>query len=270
MLCCLFLFLVTNTDSIDAIEPILPEMATIPAGPFIFGVLPNDASEPIIHRWDIPARIVDLPTFSIAIYETSTAEHRRFILDKGYADATFWSPEGNRFRAYYAEKIYDRYPDDDVPCTGISYYEAEAYCNWLAMKTGQPYRLPTEMEWEKAARGTDGRLFPWGNEWNPKYCNWNDDTDADLEPNGHIDGFRFTANKGSYPAGVSPYGCYDMAGNVSEWCTDWIGKRAKVQRGGHYWISSPRFFRTTFRSGVPPEVGMVFHAVTGFRIAKSP
>ncbi len=241
-------------------------MVIIPAGDFIFGV----SSESELRRWDIPAQIVNCSTFFIAIDETSTAEYKRFILDGGYTNADYWSSEGNRFREKYRGKLYDRYPEGTDPCAGISFYEAEAYCRWLAAKTGEPFRLPTEIEWEKAARGTDRRIFPWGNQWNPKACNWNDDTDGDLKPDGKLDGYIFTAGKRQYPEGISPYGCYDMAGNIHEWCNSRFENTPfHVLRGGHYWMAYPRFFQTNFRMGAPPETGMVFHAVTGFRIAKT-
>jgi formylglycine-generating enzyme required for sulfatase activity len=96
----------------------------------------------------------------------------------------------------------------------VSWYEAYAYCRWLAEATGKPYRLPTEMEWEKAARGTDGRMFPWGNTWSKELCNsreiW-DRADPRTTPVGQFS-----------PDGDSPYGAADMCGNLWEWCgTRW-------------------------------------------------
>ena len=87
----------------------------------------------------------------------------------------------------------------------VSWHDAVAYCNWLAEVTGKPYRLPSEAEWEKGARGTDGRIYPWGNHWDAKRCN---------TPEG---GKRATTSVGHYPKGASPYDLLDMAGNVWEW-----------------------------------------------------
>jgi len=94
----------------------------------------------------------------------------------------------------------------------VTWPDAVAYCHWLTKTTGRTYRLPTEAEWEKAARGTDGRIYPWGNEWDPKLVNT---AEGDL---------RDTTPVGAYPAGASPYGLLDMAGNVWEWCAT---KRSK-------------------------------------------
>jgi len=255
----------------NAVEPILPKMVSIPAGTFIYGATTANDNHFPFRRWDIPQKTVDCATFSIAIYETTHREYIRFVQDDGYKNPHFWSAEGNIYRPEYEKAINpNRFPSNDLPVAGTSYYEAEAYCRWLALKTGEPYRLPTEIEWEKTARGTDGRIYPWGNRWDPKACNWCDHPLWELEPDGKIDGHIFAAPCGSYPEGVSPYGSYDMAGNVEEWCADWIDvkREFRVIRGGCYWMAYPRCFQTFFRSGAAPETSMISNAVTGFRIAK--
>jgi formylglycine-generating enzyme required for sulfatase activity len=153
---------------------------------------------------------------------------------------------------------------EDYPAEYISWYGAEAYAEHYYK------RLPTEAEWEKAARGTDGWIYPWGNERpNPRYLNFNNQV-GDTTP------------AGFYPPGASPYGAFDMAGNVAEWAADWYSEDTyassegrnpsgpetgeyRVLRGGS-WFNPPRAVRTTFRlwnlAGLGFETG-------GFRCARS-
>ena len=104
--------------------------------------------------------------------------------------------------------------EDDHPVVQVSWFDAEAYCAWAGGS------LPTEAQWEKAARGTDGRTYPWGSVFDGTWLNY---CDASCEggDTAFDDGYRFTAPVGSYPAGASPYGALDMAGNVWEWTADW-------------------------------------------------
>ena len=111
---------------------------------------------------------------------------------------------------------------DNYPIVGISWHDASAYCDWLSKKNGFHFKLPTEAQWEKAARGTDGRKYPWGNHEPYHNGKWY----ANCRPYGSWekrgeDGALYTAPVGSYLHGSSPYGLLDMAGNVWEWCSDW-------------------------------------------------
>lgn len=104
--------------------------------------------------------------------------------------------------------------EETHPVVGVSYYEAEAYCNWLSAVSGMNFHLPTEAQWEKAARwdsvAATGYIYPWGDDWNYNwYNNYDDIVTTDNQ----------TSVVGSYPAGASSYGCLDMAGNVWEWCS---------------------------------------------------
>jgi formylglycine-generating enzyme required for sulfatase activity len=164
-----------------------PEMVHIPAGEFTMGS-DEYADEKPVHR-------MYLPDFQIGRYPVTNFEYRAFVRDSGVNPPPHW--EGSD----YPEALGDH------PVVHVTWYEARAYCEWLSEKTGRAYRLPTEAEWEKAARGPDGQRWPWGNEWDTSHCN---SRESDL---------RQTTPPGQYsPQGDSPYGAADMAGNVWEWC----------------------------------------------------
>ena len=176
------------------------KMALIPAGEFLMG-----SNERNMDR--SPAHLIDLKAYFIDLYEVTNRQYEAFILDDGYQTEALWSKAGWEFiqrngidRPLGLER--NRYNSPDQPVVGVSWYEADAYARWANK------RLPTEAEWEKAARGTDGRKYPWGNE-------------IDFSRIGYsmADSSR-TLPVGSFPSGVSPYGLHDCAGNVSEWVAD--------------------------------------------------
>jgi iron(II)-dependent oxidoreductase len=110
---------------------------------------------------------------------------------------------------YRVDRKFERHP-----VVHVTWFGAQAYCRWARL------RLPTEIEWEKAARGTDARLFPWGNQWNSDFLQWNRGNHVESEPTAPVD---------SHPEGRSPYGIYQMAGNVAEWCEDWYQPQAYTE-----------------------------------------
>ena len=178
-------------------------MVLIPEGEFTMG-------SDIGHDDEKPVHTAYLDAFYIDRHEVTNAQYGACV-DAGVCDppGSAVSYSGN---LYYYTSLYDNYP-----VVHVSWYDAQTYCTWAGKK------LPTEAQWEKAARGTDGRIYPWGNEWDGdrlNYCDANcpfnyKDTNSDDE-------FEDKAPVGSYsPEGDSPYGVSDMAGNVWEWVADW-------------------------------------------------
>jgi formylglycine-generating enzyme required for sulfatase activity/class 3 adenylate cyclase len=157
-----------------------------------------------------------LPDYQMGKYPVTNAEYKRFIEAGGYREKRFWTEAGWQ---EVGEKQKEprfwqdaRFNKPNQPAIGLSWYECVAYCRWLSAGTGQFYRLPTEAEWEKGARGVDGRLYPWGNEFEASRLNAREGDQKVCT----------TTPVGIYPNGVSPFGLFDCAGNVWEWCaTRW-------------------------------------------------
>jgi serine/threonine protein kinase/formylglycine-generating enzyme required for sulfatase activity len=172
-----------------------PEMVHVPAGEFLRGSREQDRHALASEK---PQGQIHIDEYWIARYPVTNAHYAAFARATGRRPPDDW--EG------------DQPPPgkESHPVVNVSWWDAVAYCRWLAELTGKPYRLPTEAQWEKAARGTDGRVYPWGNRWDSQKCNSRE---------GHQGG---TSPVGTYsPAGDSPFGCADMVGNVLEWVADW-------------------------------------------------
>ena len=183
-----------------------PGMVYIPAGKFLMGSQPTDGAVGIqVGVDELPQQKVYVKGFFIDQYEVTNAQYYEYVkATGGYVPAT-WD-----FTQHPLGKQGEKWPvgvpppgEEDYPVTDTDWYDAKAYCEWAGK------RLPTEAEWEKAARGTDGRFFPWGNEFDPGKANT-------LES-----ALGWATAVGSYPENVSPYGVYDMIGNVAEWVDDW-------------------------------------------------
>jgi formylglycine-generating enzyme required for sulfatase activity len=186
----------------------------VPAGPFRMGDNFGDGE-----ARERPVHTVDVDGFYIGKLEITNGDWRKFRDDPAYDDATLW-PNGRPVPKdqipYWADSRNHgggTADSDAYPVLGVNWDAAVAYCNWLSAKTGRKYRLPTEAEWEKAARGTDQRKYPWGNAIDHTKATYVQGSD-----------FVTATRAGSYPDAPSPYGALDMAGNVMEWCQDWYGR----------------------------------------------
>ena len=157
-----------------------------------------------------PQHTVYLDSYWIMEKEMTNAQYRRFMEAGGYTTEEYWSPEGWTWRDKRTEPgCWDNnnYNGDEQPVVCITWYEAEAYAKWLSIESGLDFGLPTEAQWEKAARETDGRLFPWGDEWGGSRLNYCDkNCTYDWADQTVDDGYQYSAPVGSYPSGVSPYG----------------------------------------------------------------
>ncbi len=224
----------------------IPGMVYVPAGEFIMGS--ND-------RWDdeSPEHIALTEAFYIDLYEVTNGDYREFVKVTGH-EAPFHWPDGNLPKG-----------KEKHPVTYVNWLDADAYCKWKGK------RLPTEQEWEKAARGEDGNIYPWGNVW------------VLTKSNNPYKGSTGTEPVGSYPDGRSPYGLFDMSGNVWEWVDSYYlphpgnpipkaeyGREKRILKGGSWFdclsygcgLSAPTFNRAFFN----PEVR---NNSFGFRCALS-
>ena len=268
-------------------------MVRVPAGKFVMGSDKTDKTgmqkdygfiDPL-YLDEHPQHIVDLPAFLIDRYEVTNAEYKAFVQQTRRTEPPAWVQNGYNAREdklqsfkletlrwaatqYYkldmnteampreailAELKKIQQKRDKLPVANVTWHDADDFCRWLGR------RLPTESEWEKAARGSEGLEYPWGNDWDAKKLNTGATAEDEDEP---------TVPGGTFPGDRSFYGVYDMAGNVSEWVNDWykpypssdylsenFGEKHKVKRGGeagvgHYSLS--HFFRGAVRSHADP------------------
>ena len=193
---------------------------------------------------------VRLPAYYMAIHTVTNAQYAKFLCEvqPGSSDLEEWMTFDSDCFVRKAGKGYEAYENkEEHPVVQVSWSGAVAYCEWAGL------RLPRELEWEKAARGIDGREYPWGNEWDETKCR-----------NVKNKGSERTCSVWSYPEGTSVWGIYQMAGNVWEWCEDWYDSEAYerykegklepptsgsygVVRGGAWSFDSPGYFRCALR-----------------------
>lgn len=205
-----------------------PEWTPVPAGWFWMGS--DSRQDGLAFSNEQPQHRARLGAYRIGKYPVTNAQFRAFVESTKYkttaeVEGTAWVYH-NREWVSVTGASWNRPlgPESDIvecedhPVVQVSWHDAVAYCEWLSRQLGRPVRLPSEAEWEKAARGTDGRVYPWGNQPpNDRLCNFNRNVGG-------------TTAVGRYPAGRSPYGCYDMAGNVWEWTSSlWGSDRQKPE-----------------------------------------
>jgi serine/threonine-protein kinase len=220
-------------------------MVLIPAGPFVYGEAQQQVRRLVkslgaawasnLYPYEHPRQTKELPAFYMDRCEVTNERYGRFVKATGHAPSRYASyPQLNAARQ---------------PVVGIGWPDAEAYCRWAGK------RLPREEEWEKAARGTDGRPWPWGKEADPSRYN------------GKKAGYFVPVAVGSYPKGDSPFGVADMAGNVWEMtASDWK-PGSKAMRGGSF-LNGLQEVRVTVRWSSEDEKGGA--KWLGFRCAKDP
>ncbi len=241
-----------------AAEDVPADMVLVPAGEFTMGMDESKLDKIVgtiggmvkYHDSATPAHTVNVDAFYIDKYEVTNADYKKFIEAIGAPIPLSWEDAGGDMPKGKGKH----------PVVYVNWENAVAYCEWVGK------RLPTEAEWEKAARGTDGRLYPWGNKFSRKKLNF-----EKSRKNG-------TTKVGSYKKGISPYGCFDMAGNVWEWTADnylpypgnkhedeFYGKERYVLRGGSF-MDAKYDAVTTMRSKFTP---ITDDENVGFRCAKS-
>ncbi|MEW6087349.1 MAG: formylglycine-generating enzyme family protein [bacterium] len=232
-----------NLSKLISPPPARTAMILIPAGEFIMGYNDGNSDENPEHK-------VYLDAFYMDKYEVSNKDYQKFIRETDYPAPEFWY-----------SKEYKNFNKPDHPVVGVSFEDAFNYALWAKK------RLPTEAEWEKACRGDSSFLYPWG----------------DKKPDKSLGNFcsEATVDSKSFPEGVSPYGIYNMLGNVWEWCSDWYDENyyksapyqnpsspkitgRRVLRGGSF-LCSLDILRATLRGYADPKDKAVYY---GFRCAK--
>lgn len=246
--------------------PTKDDMVTIPAGEFLMGS--TKQVDRNAYAAEMPQRRVWLQTYQIDKYEVTALHYLKFVVATGRTPLIDWRFDGGNFQESMAHH----------PVMHVSWHDADAYCAWAGK------RLPTEAEWEKAARGEDGRIFPWGNQMAGL-------TRANYGRSGLSGPVRDRPERlllyppiisvDKYENAASPYGIQQMAGNVAEWVADWYDKdyyktapdrnptgpstgTNRAFRGGG-WIDSTPTIRAAQRNGAPPDTKMNW---LGFRCAK--
>lgn len=230
---------------------LIPPVVKIPAGTVTLGLPACPINANIAHRWPTGKK-VDIRSFSLGKYAVTNKEYRAYMKAAGVSAPSHIDKDGFNL--------------DNQPVGGISWEDARAYCQWLAKETGQPYRLPSDDEWEYAARGGhEGRRFPWGEALDPKLTCFG--------------GVAAPVAVGSFAP--NDYGLYEMLGNMWQWCADLYEEKSggdkavnkptgkdtalnRCLRGGSYLTTNVLNMWIAYRHEDPPDLR---HECLGFRVA---
>jgi len=212
----------------------------------------------------------DVPVFAIAKYPITNAQFAKFIESGGYNQNKWWTDVGwqQRQSEKWTQPRYwtdNKWNGADYPVVGVSWYETIAFCQWLSEESVEAIMLPTEQQWQRAAQGDDGRIYPWGNAWNYSFCN-NNINPLKIDKTSPVRFYEYS--------GTSPFGVVDMAGNVWEWCltgyergqNDMSNLHNCILRGGSWGDDVADYFRTDFRFSQFP---FIRNTDRGFRIVRS-
>lgn len=254
----------------------VPAVVEIPAGPFVAGS--DDREREAAYRLDEAAYgspvtreqrwyagerargIATTAAYAITVTPITNRQYAAFVAATGHVppgvDRETWMSYGlvhpyastRRFAWHDAQPPAGR---AEHPVVMVSLADAKAYADWLSRYTGRTWRLPTELEWEKAARGVDGRTFPWGADFDPARLDSHDAGPYDTTP------------VGAYPAGASPFGVLDAAGEVYEWTATPAGAQRAIVKGGSWDDRGCGVCRPAARHGRPAGIR---HIVIGFRL----
>lgn len=259
-------------------DPRAPVLVEVPAGPFIIGSdgfereagyrLDEQAyghSRTRQWQWydrEAARATATTPAFAITRTPITNAQYAPFVAETGYpapdVRPDVWQGYGliHPYERTRRHAWRDGKPPPgraNHPVVLVSHADARAYADWLSNRTGQTWRLPSEAEWEKAARGADGRRFPWGDDFMPSKLNSHDDGPFDTMP------------VGSFPAGASPFGLLDAAGQVFEWTATAAGSGRYTVKGGSWDDSGCGVCRPAARHSRPEALK---HILIGFRLVR--
>ncbi len=273
----LALAVVANASADSEPDPV-PQLVTIPAGPFVRGSdrKERDAAYTLDERayghqvtrqqrWyegEYPRASLDLEAYKITATPITNRQYRAFVQATGHrapdVDQAVWRSYGlihpySRTRRHAWTDGALPAGREDHPVVLVSLADARAYAVWLSRRTGGRWRLPWEAEWEKAVRGRDGRAFPWGDAFRPDLLNSHDSGPFDTVP------------VGSFPAGAGPFGLLDGAGQVFEWTRSESANGRAIVKGGSWDDKGCGVCRPAARHGRPPEIK---HILIGFRLVR--